>query len=126
MNLNQLRKKLQIKPSHSGRFANVPIQIKRELADWPDSMLTRRSLNIDYVVLFVNNIADLRKLLPKALKWLKEDGIFWIAYPKKSSGIATDIDRDHGWGPIHKAGFKGVRAISIDDVWTALRFREKT
>ena len=126
MNLPELRIKLQLKPSHTGRFANVPTEIKRELVEWPATMLTRRTLGIDYVVLFVNSRAELRKHLSKALKWLREDGILWIAYPKKSSGIKTDIDRDHGWEPVFKAGLKGVRAISIDEDWTALRFRHKT
>ncbi len=125
MNLPQLRKKLQLRPSFTGRFTNAPGYIKRELVEWPASMLTRRTLNIDYVVLFVYDRADLRKFLPLALKWLKPEGIFWIAYPKKSSGFKTDIDRDHGWEPVLKAGFKGVRAISIDEDWTALRFRRK-
>lgn len=125
MNLPQLRKKLQLKPSLSGRFTNVPGYIKRELVEWPASMLTRRNLNIDYVVLFVNSRADLKKYLPLAQKWLKPEGIFWIAYPKKASGVNSDIDRDHGWEPVIKAGFRSVRSVSIDEDWTALRFRSK-
>ena len=50
-------------------------------------------------------------------------GLAWAAYPKKSSGIETDITRDHGWDALHEAGLRPVRQVAIDDTWSALRFR---
>ncbi len=47
----------------------------------------------------------------------------WAAYPKKTSGIDTDITRDHGWEALNAAGLRPVRQIAIDDTWSALRFR---
>jgi hypothetical protein len=50
-------------------------------------------------------------------------GILWICYPKKSSEVKTDISRDVGWDVVHKAGWEGVTLISVDDIWSAMRFR---
>jgi hypothetical protein len=50
-------------------------------------------------------------------------GLAWAAYPKKSSGIETDITRDRGWEALYDAGLRPVRQIAIDDAWSALRFR---
>lgn len=46
-----------------------------------------------------------------------------MAYPKKSSSIKTDIDRDHGWEPFRPLDLHAVTQISISPTWSALRFR---
>ena len=125
MNLTELRKKLQLKPSFAGRIVGAPVYLKRELIEWPAAMLTRRTLNLDYAIVFVRHKADLRKQLPRAVKWVGKAGALWFAYPNKSSGFATDLDRNRGWESLNKLGCKCVRSISIDEDWTALRFRVK-
>jgi len=54
---------------------------------------------------------------------LKKDGLFWICYPKGSSKIKTDLNRDILWAAMGKFGLAGVSLISIDNVWSAMRFR---
>jgi hypothetical protein len=52
------------------------------------------------------------------------DGKLWFAYPKQSSKrFHCDFNRDTGWSALGALGFEGVRQISIDEDWTALRFR---
>ena len=52
------------------------------------------------------------------------DPIIWFAYPKKTSKkYSVEINRDNGWESIQKLGFETVRAVAIDDDWSALRFR---
>ena len=46
-----------------------------------------------------------------------------MAYPKISSGMKSDITRDQGWDAMKGAGWQGVALVSIDDVWSAMRFR---
>ena len=43
--------------------------------------------------------------------------------PKRSAKVATDLTRDHGWEAFAKAGWRPVTQVSVDDVWSALRFR---
>ena len=87
-----------------------------ELADEPEG-------TFDFVHLFVKNVAELESLGPTAINAVKHDGLLWISYPKRSSKVKTDITRDVGWDILAQAGLRAVTQVSIDDVWSALRFR---
>ena len=73
--------------------------------------------------LFVKSIAELEEQGPLAIQAVKYDGLLWICYPKQTSGIKTDINRDTGWGVIQSAGLRPVTQVAIDEIWSALRFR---
>ncbi len=60
---------------------------------------------------------------PTAVSAVKHDGLLWISYPKRSSKVETDITRDVGWEAVTQAGLRAVTQVSINDVWSALRFR---
>lgn len=77
----------------------------------------------DVVLLFTADRKSLDKQLPSALKKLKPEAIFWLAYPKLTSKLASDLSRDliHGLAPKH--GLDTVSQIAIDDDWSALRLK---
>jgi hypothetical protein len=78
----------------------------------------------EFMLFFVKNVHETEVLVPRALHNLVTDGILWFAYPKKTSRkIASDIDREHGWEVLLDRGFEKVRLISINEEWSALRFR---
>ena len=77
----------------------------------------------DFAQLFVKSVAELESLAPTVIRALKDDGVFWVCYPKKSAKFETDISRDVGWGIMRENGFRPVTAVSIDQFWSALRFR---
>lgn len=53
--------------------------------------------------------------------------LVWLCYPKKTSKkYKVSIDRDHGWNPLIELEWYGVRQISIDEDWSALRFRPRS
>jgi hypothetical protein len=76
----------------------------------------------DAILVFAADRAALRKALPK-LKGVADDVPLWIAYPKTTSGVKTDLTRDRGWDDIERAGLHAVTQVAIDDTWSALRFR---
>jgi hypothetical protein len=77
-----------------------------------------------FILIFVRNQAEVDTYIPIALHNLLCDGVLWFGYPKKSSRkFSSNIDRDHGWKMLNDAGFHGIRLISIDEDWSALRFR---
>lgn len=77
-----------------------------------------------FIILFVRNSSEVELYSPMVLHNLMADGILWFCYPKKSSRrYKSDIDRDHGWETLNNSGLHGVRMISIDEDWSALRFR---
>jgi hypothetical protein len=75
------------------------------------------------VLLFVRDSAELSREWPRLRDGRRQDSALWIAYPKKSGAIRTDISRDHGWEPLVDDGLDAVSLVSIDDTWAAIRFR---
>ncbi|WP_176560311.1 YdeI/OmpD-associated family protein [Brevibacillus dissolubilis] len=122
-----LQKKLRIKSGQRLTIINAPHSYLDLLGPLPDDVESagiETGGEFDLVQLFIHNIAELDELAPQALKAVKRDGLLWICYPKKSAKtIKTDITRDHGWQTVTQAGFEGIALVSIDDTWSALRFR---
>ena len=54
---------------------------------------------------------------------MKDGGVFWVAFPKGSSKVQTDLSRDRGWESLNDAGWQLVSLISIDATWSAARIR---
>lgn len=122
---SSLVKKLHIKPDQRMAVVNPPAGYLQELGSLPQGVELSTQLDgqFDVVQLFVQDRAQLEKLFPAALRALKEDGLFWIAYPKQSARIETDLNRDEGWQAVYKAGLRAVAMVAIDDIWSAVRFR---
>ncbi len=77
-----------------------------------------------FVVIFVTTVKELENITPVVLHNLTADGVLWFCYPKKTSKKANpDLDRDHGWKVLNDTCFHGIRMVSIDNDWSALRFR---
>jgi hypothetical protein len=122
---NPLTKKLLIKPQHRIAVLNGPDGFLERLDPLPEGvdLVERPDGTRDVVLLFATNSAELEKHAPLALGAVKREGALWVAYPKKTSKVKTDLSRDVSWHPLRSAGFEVVSAIALDDVWSALRFR---
>lgn len=91
-----------------------------------DTCIDQRFL-YEFMVVFSENSADVKRLAPPVLHNLAADGVLWFVYPKKSGKQKkSDIDRDHGWEPLQEKGFRGVSQVSVDESLSALRFRNET
>jgi hypothetical protein len=78
----------------------------------------------EFIMIFVKSVSEVEMLAPMTLHNLKADGVLWFCYPKKTSKkYNSDIDRDHGWKVLNDSGLHGIRMVSIDQDWSALRFR---
>jgi hypothetical protein len=77
----------------------------------------------DLVHLFVRDRSALRSAAASAVAAVRPGGRLWVSYPKRSSKVPTDLTRDVGWEPLVDAGWVAVTQISVDEVWSALRFR---
>ena len=81
---------------------------------------------IRFALVFLTRQAEVDAIAPKIAARAKGDATLWFAYPKGTSKKYTcDFNRDTGWEALKAAGFDTVRAIAIDEDWTALRFRRK-
>ncbi len=119
-----LAQKLQIK---SGKLIvlNAPKgyaeQLTQELPDL--TVATRAAGQAEAVLLFVNSLAEAEKLTSKAGQLVKPGGMLWIAYPKGSSKVKTDLNRDKLWVAVQPFGWQPIRQIALDEVWSAMRFK---
>jgi len=124
---SELIKKLLLKPGQKAAIFNPPAEHLGGLGPLPEGLelVARPSGPLDFVQLFVKDKAGFDKFVPKALGSLKDDGIFWVSYPKGSAKVKTDLNRDILWKLMEKRGFEGVAMVSIDETWSAMRFRPK-
>jgi hypothetical protein len=115
---------LQIK---SGKLIviNAPKSYAEQLAqELPDlTVSTRAAGQAEAVLLFVNSLAEVEKLSPKAIKAVKPGGMLWMAYAKGTSKVKTDVNRDKLWAMMKPTGWQAVRMIALDDVWSLMRFK---
>ena len=78
----------------------------------------------EFMMIFVRKISEVRNTAPVALHNLTDNGVLWFCYKKKSSKKgSSDLDRDHGWKPLNDMDFYGMRMVSVNEEWSALRFR---
>jgi hypothetical protein len=77
----------------------------------------------DVVVVFVRDRAQLESALPSALENIPKAAIIWIAYPKLTSKLASDLSRDSVRVLVAESGLDTVSQIAIDDDWSALRVK---
>lgn len=121
-----LAQKLQMKTSHM-LVLNVPAGYLDTLAgELPGVTLSDApgsDTDVDAVLLFVNNLDEAQRLTPQATAAVKSEGLLWVAYPKGSSGVKTDVNRDRLWQALEPSGLRPVRQVALDATWSAMRFR---
>ena len=125
--INALAKKLQVKSGKRWLLFNAPANYLASLEPLPEGATVSYEANgnFDGVQLFVKNNTELAENLKVIIPILHSDTILWIIYPKKSSGIKTDLEMMSSWDEPAKYGLGGVSAAAIDETWTALRFKPK-
>ena len=123
--MSPIAKKLQIKPGKSWLFYNAPDNYLAALEPLPDNVTAtfKPGGNIDGVHIFVVDSADLAKSLLVVAPLFKPDTVIWATYPKKASGIKTDLEMTRSWDETAKYGLRTVASAAIDENWTAVRLR---
>src|SRR5665213_3600800 len=123
--ISAIAKKLQIKPGKTWLFYNAPPNYLTLLEPLPEGANATFTLNgkFDGIQLFVINSAELTTSLEAIAPLLKPDTVLWITYPKKSSGIKSDLEMMGSWDGPAKYGLTTVASAAIDETWTAIRLK---
>jgi len=115
-------KKIGIKPGHRLAILNPPQGFQKELAPLPDGVVNADKAPLDAAILFAANKAALDKDLGRVAAKLAPAGMLWIAWPKMSSGVSTDLReglvRDIGLA----AGLVDIKVCAVNEVWSGLKF----
>jgi hypothetical protein len=119
-----LPKKLGIKESQRIAFINAPDNFDELVGAIPPTTLLLKKITspIDLVVLFVDREKVLAKEFPRIAKKLSPNGMIWIAWPKKSSGVSTDLIFERVQRIGLDSGLVDVKICAIDAVWSGLKF----
>ena len=118
-----LPKKLGIKPENRSLLVGPPQEIAQEL---------RKELSIDgaspppspldFVLVFTKSEADLKAKFAKLAGKLHPAGMLWVSWPKKASGVPTDLTEDVVRKVGVAAGLVDVKVCAIDETWSGLKF----
>ncbi len=76
-----------------------------------------------FVQLFAASLSDFEKSAQNLMKHAAPNALVWIAYPKKTSGLESNLSRDILREAMSERGWNSVSIVAIDEVWSALRFR---
>lgn len=117
--MTSLAKKFQLQDGQGLQLINPPAGYENYLASEEITVAD----NPEAVLIFTNSLAEVQQVVPPAFKSVPEDALVWVAYPKGSSGVRTDVNRDKLWDALKQTGWRPVRQIAVDPVWSALRFR---
>ncbi|MGE5047397.1 MAG: DUF3052 domain-containing protein [Deltaproteobacteria bacterium] len=112
-----LPRKLGIKDDSRVRLVGEPDGFARALG-----VLPRRRGEADVIVLFARDARELSRSFPAARKALRQDGGLWLAWPKKASGVSTDLTEALVRGFGLSQGLVDNKVCAIDDTWSGLRF----
>ena len=124
--MGALSAKLQIRPGMKVALVNAPAEGVARLEPLPDGATISRAATVDAVIAFAKDDAELRRIASRAIAAVKADGLLWIAYPKGSAKLKTDLNRDVLRGTVaERHGLEGVSLVAIDETWSAMRFRPK-
>ena len=119
-----LARKLGVKPQARVALIGAPADFDATLGELPVGVVVRRRLRgpLDVIVAFSTRRAQLERRLPALRRALDHDGGLWLAWPKRTSGVSTDLGegivRELGLG----AGLVDNKVCAIDATWSGLRF----
>jgi predicted CoA-binding protein len=120
-----LVKKLGIKEGFHVGFVNPPKGFQKELGPLPDDVkisVDRLSKPIDLIVLFTDSEQILKTQFSKLALKLTVNGIFWVAWPKKSSRVPSDLAFDNVQQIGLRAGLVDVKICAVNEIWSGLKF----
>jgi hypothetical protein len=121
---SELVKKLRLTSGMRVLILQAPTGYLAELDGLPETQLqTEPDGTYDYVQLFCHSVAEVEQHAATALAAARPDSLVWLCYPKKSSKLYVDLNRDQGWDAVKNAGWEGVALVSVDNDWSAMRFR---
>jgi hypothetical protein len=114
-------KKLKLKDN--GIVINAPITLEEEFVKLGFKTALNKTIKNANTLVFINDNKEYLDFLRNNLNFIETDSVLWFAYPKGTSKIKTDINRDTIRATGEEFGITTVTAIAINDTWSALRFR---
>jgi hypothetical protein len=118
-----LARKLGIKDGHRVRLSNAPANYLDLVAPLPGGVTISNRLrsDIDIWHFFTSSKAELKTKLPTLMKSVFPDGVIWVSWPKKSSGVASTVTEDTIREIALPIGLVDIKVCAVDDTWSGLK-----
>ena len=118
-----LPQKLGIKPGLMVVTINAPANYRKLLGQLPDSVTFSERLKSgsSFVHLFTSRRSEMQKKMPILRNKLSDNGTIWVSWPKKSSGISTDVTEDVIREIALPLGFVDIKVCAVDETWSGLK-----
>jgi hypothetical protein len=119
--------KLQFTEEKNLLIQGLPSSIEKQFAKLSYSKNVTPLLKIkkvDFALVFAVNVNQLCNIMTEVLPALHKESKLWIAYPKTTSKIVSDLNRDCSWDTLSNAGYETVNQVVLDHVWSAMRFQK--
>ena len=120
-----LPKKLGIKPGHRVALLDAPSGLRDAIAPSTEAVEivdTVRDEPLDVILLFVTSVRAIAQRFASAATALRPAGGLWVCWPKKASGVITDLTEDVIRGVGLAAGLVDNKVCAVDATWSGLRF----
>jgi hypothetical protein len=122
-----LLEKLQLKDEKNLLIQGLPSTVEKQFIKLSFSKNVTpllKSRKIDFALVFAISHKQLEDILRDVVPALHPEAKLWIAYPKVSSKIVSDLSRDCNWSCVSKHGLESIRLIAVDNIWSAMRFKK--
>jgi hypothetical protein len=118
-----LPKKLGIKPGLTVVTNNAPTNYRRLLGTTPEGVTFSDRLKPDssFVHVFIKKRSELENRLFVLREKIADTGTVWVSWPKKSSGVPTDVTEDVVRAVALPLGFVDVKVCAVDETWSGLK-----
>ncbi|MEP6743767.1 MAG: DUF3052 domain-containing protein [bacterium] len=119
-----MAKKLGFKEGFRAGLVNPPKEFWKELGALPNDVKIMAPLTkpLDLIVLFADSQQTLKTEFSRLASKLSKNGMLWIAWPKKASGVATDLSDNSVRHIGLDAGLVDVKVCAVNDIWSGLKF----
>ena len=117
-----LPKKLGIKQQFRVAFLDLPGDVKAELKSALANCNVGKDGPLDFAMIFVKTADALKKQFPRFANQLAPAGMLWVSWPKKASGVATDLDENEVRRIGLAAGLVDVKVCAVNQIWSGLKF----
>ncbi len=127
MALQTVAEKLLLKDEKNVLIQGLPSSVEKQFSKITFAKNVTpllKSRGIEFGIVFAVSHKHLNDMLRDVVPALKENAKFWVAYPKRTAKIASDLSREENWEALTDLGYEIARVIELDSVWNAVRFKK--
>jgi len=117
-----LPQKLGIQEHFRVALLHLPGEVKIELKSALVNCRVAKAEPLDFAMVFVKTAIELEKQFPLFAQRLSPSGMLWVSWPKKASGVTTDLNENEVRRIGLEAGLVDVKVCAVNEIWSGLKF----